>query len=69
MCMVHSAALRQTIRRCTAVIVLALGILGIAVADGNAGLPILLALAPALYLVGSFINHTQDNVEQREGTD
>jgi hypothetical protein len=67
--MVQTAALRRTVRRCTAVIVLTLGLVTIALTDGSAVIPLLLVALAALYLVGSFVNHTPTDVKQGDSTD
>ena len=67
--MVQTAALRRTVRRCTAVIVLTLGLVTVALTDANAVIPLLLISLAALYLVGSFVNHTPTDVKQGDTTD
>jgi hypothetical protein len=52
---VTAAHLGLTIRRSVAVLILALGILGIGVVRGNEALLLLLLAGPLAYLVGSYV--------------
>lgn len=64
-----SARLRRTIRRCTAVLVTAVGLTGLAVVRGSGAgesLVLLLVLGSMLYLAAEFVGHTPTQFEASE---
>jgi len=61
--MEHVAALQRTVRRCTAVLVIAVGLLLGAVSPGNVPTAALLVVGGILYLVGSAVYVPETDVE------
>jgi predicted membrane channel-forming protein YqfA (hemolysin III family) len=64
--MAEIAALQRTVRRCTAVIVVALGILVGAVSPGNVPVAAVLVVGGIFYLVGSFVYVPETDVDADE---
>lgn len=63
------ARLRQTVRRCTAALITAIGITGLGLSRGDGSGEVILLLVifgSILYLVVEFIRHTPAQFEDRE---